>query len=83
MESPCPTPPPPGNLRVDVYVIFRRGGAWDRSIPCWGKAEVSRGKFGLGKVANIAWHKISSSEIKNSTFRPVDHKTSNLEKCPI
>ena len=55
-------------------------GSWGRSIPCWGKVAAACGKCGLGKVANIEWHKISAFEIKNTTIRSGSKNEKNLVK---
>ena len=51
-------------------------------IPCWSKAAVACGKCGLGKVANVDWHEISASVIKNATCRP-ESQISKIATCPL
>ena len=51
---------------------FQAGGAWDRTIPCWGKVAVARGKCGLGKVANIDWHEIGMCNYKHDDSTEIE-----------
>ena len=55
---------------------------WGRSIPCCCKVAAARGKCGLGKVANIDWHEIPASVIKNATCRP-ESQISKIATCPL
>ena len=61
---------------------FQAGGAWNWAIPCCCKVAVIRGKCGLGKVANMDWHEISASVIKNATCRP-ESQISKIATCPL